>query len=357
MKKLSSLAVITALLIGSMVLIGCPTDSNKIEDEPVSLIGKVVINEVYSFGDQGTLETLDWFELYNKSDEELDLGGLLMWDSGGSARAWTFPTGKKIGPLSRLVIVCDGEGLLGDPLNHPAFGFSKGPDEYVVLAYPDLTEIDRVKLPSMNNTESYGRVTDGADAWQVFQHHTRGEPNTGPAREGITNTTGIWINEVYTDNTTGITYAGKDDEDFIELYNSNDQPVDISGWILFEDNPSTGNVFTILPGTIVPANGYLVFNVRNRYDPNRNPPGDGSMPWFGLGVGGDWVFLHKPPVTQEGDWWSSGELVDVMEIPGLSLRGQGYTYGRDEDGSLDLTWFEVGSPGESNNGKEKLIIP
>lgn len=54
---------------------------------------------------------------------------------------------------------------------------------------------------------------------------------------------------------------GDDDREFIELYNPNNFPVDISGWSLESGDQLTGDNnpdFVFPEGTVIPANGYLV---------------------------------------------------------------------------------------------------
>ena len=306
-------------------------------------IGKIVINEVYTFSDQSSIEDLDWIELYNTTDSEISLGGLLLWESGGSEEAWTIPANTKIAAKSRLLIECDKYNLHNDPVNYPAWGLSKGPDEHIVLATPDFLEIDRIACPSLNRNESYGRKTDGAAQWQIFVQYTKGTPNTGEARPEHINTTGLYINEVYHDNSALTDLVNPDWDpsvDFIELYNSTNAAIDISGWEIYDDTDDDSKKYVIPSGTIVPAKGYKVYDV---FKENTNGP------TFGLGVGGDWVYIYKP---------GKSELIDVMEIPGFGkesgLRGKGYTYGRLTDGSANLTIFKQASKGKSNNNKEIL---
>lgn len=309
----------------------------------VSYIGKIVINEAYTFSDQSAIEDLDWIELYNTTDSEISLGGLLLWESGGSAEAWTIPANIKIAAKSRLLIECDKYKLHDDPVQYPAWGLSKGPDEYIVLGNTDFSKIDSIACPSLSRNESYGRKTDGAAQWQIFVQHTKGTVNTGDARPEHINTTGIYINEVYHDNSTKTDIVSADwnpSVDFIELYNSTNAAIDISGWEIYDDTDDDSKKFVIPSGTIIPAKGYKVYDV---FKENTNGP------TFGLGVSGDWVYIYKP---------GKSELIDVLQIPGFGkesgLRDKGYTYGRLTDGSANLTIFKQASKGKSNNNKEIL---
>ena len=147
------------------------------------LAGQLFINEVYTFSDQSSIDDLDFIELYNAGSNTIDLSGLKMWESGGQEEAWTFPEGKKIAAGERLVIECDKEGYYNDPTNYPAWGLSKGPDEYIVLADADLNIIDEVHCPSLKQHESYGRLSDGSDQWVIFAQYSRGTANGGEQRQ------------------------------------------------------------------------------------------------------------------------------------------------------------------------------
>lgn len=318
-------------------------EEDKGEDNSTSLpaselIGKVVINEVYTYGDQSTVDQLDWIELYNTSQEEIDLSGIKVWEAGGREKFWPIPAGAKIPAGGRYIIESDKDLLYNDTENYPSWGLSKGPDEYVVIADSDFNHIDSIALPSLMEFESYGRVSDGAQEWQIFEQHTFNAPNEGQARQEHTNTVGVWVNEVYHDNTTDFTAAGWDASvDFIEFYNSTDATIDMSGWVVVEDS---GDSYTFPQGTEITAGGFLTVDVYK---------GNESGPAFGLGASGDWVSLYKA---------GGLELVDQIEVVAFSkdsgLRDNGYTYGRTTDGGDELAILAVASKNSSNNGTQTV---
>jgi hypothetical protein len=55
-----------------------------------------------------------------------------------------------------------------------------------------------------------------------------------------------------------LAHTDEPDLDFIELYNHNNQPADISGCYLSDDRNT--NKFTIPPNTILPPRGFVSFN-------------------------------------------------------------------------------------------------
>ena len=323
----------------AMTAVSCVKDESQYFR--ITDVSGVVINEVYTFSNQSEADDLDWIELYNTTDQDIDLEGVLMWESGGSEEAWAFPKGAIIKAKSHFVVDSDKYGLLNDPINHPAWGLSKGPDEIIVLANNDMRIIDEKALPSLNEGETYGRITDGSADWQVFQTGTKGKKNEGPARPEFVNTLGLYINEVYHDNSDVYFATGWDSSvDFIELYNATDADIDISGFEIYDDTQADDKKYVVPAGTVVPAKGFLTYDVYKE-----NPAG----PAFGLGASGDWVFIFKP---------GKSELVDQIEVPAFGkdsgLRDMGYTFGRKPDGSENLVIFTQATKNASNNNAPVL---
>lgn len=295
------------------------------------LKGNLVINEVYTFSDQSSVDDLDYIELYNKSDRELDLSGLKLWESGGREEAWSFPQGKRIAARGLLVIECDKEGFHGDAVNYPAWGLSKGPDEYIVIADAEMEVIDSIACPSLKQNESYGRVTNGANTWQIFAQYTRNADNAGAARQPITNTIGLYVNEVFTNNQDNQSLSWDDSRDFIELYNASDVTIDLSGFSINDDALDPAKKYVFPEGSTIAAKGFLTLDV---YKKNSNGP------VFGLGKGGDWVFVYD----------GSGTLIAEMETPAFE-DDEVYSVGRKTDGGSEIVVFTEVSKNSSNNGK------
>ncbi len=68
---------------------------------------------------------------------------------------------------------------------------------------------------------------------------------------------GVVINELLASNATGTVDSAGDHDDWVELYNTNGSPVDISGFYI-TDNPANINKWQFPAGTLLPANGYLI---------------------------------------------------------------------------------------------------
>lgn len=129
----------------------------------------ILLNELYS---RGTTEDPDWVEIYNASSSEIDISGYKIYDPAGQAGTKPkkeFPTGSVVPAMGWLVIVVDTDDESG-------FGLSSGGDE-VWLENGEGTVIDYIAIPAMETTQSYGRLPDGADNWQLLNTITKGAAN------------------------------------------------------------------------------------------------------------------------------------------------------------------------------------
>ncbi len=66
----------------------------------------------------------------------------------------------------------------------------------------------------------------------------------------------VIINEILAENQTGLLDEDKDPEDWIELYNGGEQPVNLEGWSLSVDREDEGQ--WVFPSVNLPARGYLL---------------------------------------------------------------------------------------------------
>lgn len=204
----------------------------------------------------------DWVELYNAGEAAVDLGGMYLSDNPGEPRLWPIPGGTVIPAGGFLLIWCDEEPLEG-PL-HAGFKLSVG-GEGVALFDTDSNGnvlIDHLGYPTLAGDVAYGRYPDGGAATELLTHATPGMPNdnSGGAPVEPGPTPALFINEWMADNDG--TIEDPDDpgafEDWFELYNAEDFPIDLGGMHL-TDNLADPTKFEIPAGVIIPAHGYLLF--------------------------------------------------------------------------------------------------
>jgi hypothetical protein len=133
-------------------------------DETVITESSILINEAYSRGVEGDP---DWVELYNSSDEAIDISSYKIYDNPAKTPK-SFPAGSIIQPKGFFVIVVDaGEN---------GFGLSSGGD--MIYLKNDLDEvIDNIELPALPIGLSYSRIPDGSDTW-ALANLTKGAANS-----------------------------------------------------------------------------------------------------------------------------------------------------------------------------------
>ncbi len=115
----------------------------------------------------------DWIELYNGSNEAVDLTGYTLSDDGAT---WTFP--QSIVPPKGYLIVwaSDKNKVAKDGQLHVNFKLSSS-GEKIVLKTPDGAVLDSVSFGSLGDDESYGRNTDGGTEFFTFSKSTPNAAN------------------------------------------------------------------------------------------------------------------------------------------------------------------------------------
>jgi len=140
----------------------------------------IVINEIFS---RGVAADPDWIELYNSSDNAVDISGYKIYDSGGqsgSKAKMTIPASTTIASKGYYVIVVD-DAASANP-SGSNFGLSSAGEE-VWLESSAGYVIDDVIFPDMtaSSTISYGRKPDGSSTWEILTTVTKNGPNSATA--------------------------------------------------------------------------------------------------------------------------------------------------------------------------------
>ena len=136
--------------------------------------------------------------------------------------------------------------------------------------------------------------------------------------------TSVLLNEI-TAHTDSGNPAPFDSNDQIELYNTTDAPVDLTGWFLSDDLEQP-HKWAVPSGTIIQAMGFLVFD-EDDFHPGRTAG-------FGLGKSGEQVVLSAP-----------GRVADAVRFKGQE---NGVSWGRYPDGVDDwrTTLLTPGAPNQ-----------
>jgi hypothetical protein len=162
--------IIPTCFILLIILFSC----EKTKDQPV---GDVVINEVMPINSSTAAdqngEYDDWIELYNITDESIDISGYYLSDKTSNILKWQIPAGTTITGNGYLIIWADEDstqvGL------HSNFKLSSE-GEVVVLSKSDGSILDEIIFPAQTLELSYSRFPNGSGNFK-WQNATFGKTN------------------------------------------------------------------------------------------------------------------------------------------------------------------------------------
>ncbi len=149
---------------------------------PTEVLENVFINELMAanglvkdeFG-----EPEDWVEIYNGSDELINLEGLYLTDDASDFKKWKIGGTKLIPPGGFGLLWLDGDEEQGG-LHAPFKLSSEG--EFLALSQElngQLHVLDAFEFPEIPFNVSYGRLEDGLAEWVFFGEISPGESNNG----------------------------------------------------------------------------------------------------------------------------------------------------------------------------------
>jgi len=199
----------------------------------------LVINEVMADAMTGLRdeddELSDWVEIYNTTNAAVSLDNYALSDNEGRPLKWRFPKGATIPAKGYYVVFCSGKDKIDSVSGVPHTNFRISAEkETILLADSQGHVVDRVMIDNLAEDCSYGRNDSGT--LQVFQTATPGLPNNiqGFHQMDVNmraiNKTGVYISEVLASNDSIATYPSAKYTDWIELYNSGSEIVDLSGY-------------------------------------------------------------------------------------------------------------------------------
>ncbi len=228
--------------------------------------GSLVINEVMADPLTGLRdeddELSDWVEIYNTTGSAVSLENYALSDNEGKPLKWRFPKGAVIPGNGYYVVFCSGKDKVEQATGVPHTNFRISAEkETIILADSRGHVVDRVMIDNLPEDCSFGR--NDAGSMQVFQTATPGLPNNQQGFNQMDtnlralNPSGVYISEVLASNDAISTYPTAGNEDWIEIYNSSMQTVDLSGYGL-SDRLTRGRKWQFPQGTLIDAGEYKV---------------------------------------------------------------------------------------------------
>lgn len=252
-RRLGSILISAALMvILAVFLINLKEGSSRAPADAVALSEIMISNKGSVPDNLGGYP--DYIELHNGSSERADISGYGLSDSLLEGAKYVFPAGTVLEPGAYVVVWCGGEA---EDDMHAPFKLSAG--EEAVLFDASGRPLDTAVL---NSVDSGMVLRREGDTW-IQAKPCPGYPKT---EEGMaeyeaslkeTEDMGLYINEFMASNATTICDSFGSYSDWIELYNSTDTDMDISGFGI-SDNLSQPMKYRFPDGTKIAARGYLV---------------------------------------------------------------------------------------------------
>lgn len=249
--------------------------SDKIDGSPgkpepfnTDALASVVINEFLAHTD---VPLEDFVELYNHSNQAVDISGAYLSDSGETNK-FRIPDGTTI----------PARGFVSFNQTQLGFSLSSGGERIFLVNAAQTRVIDAIDFGPQANGVSSGRSPDGSPVISILSTLTPGAANSTIKLADVV------INEIMYSP-----ISGDSDDEFIELYNRSGAAVNVSGWRIAD-----GVSLTFPEGTIIPAGGFLVV-ANNATNLLANYPNLNSTNTIGnyggtLGNGGERITLSFP---------------------------------------------------------------
>ncbi len=303
-----------------------PTHKSFNENSPISGIH---INEFMASNTSSTdsnPESSDWIELYNANDFPVDIGGLYLTDTIGDPGKFRIPSHSPelttLPPEGFFVLYADDMKELG--LNHTNFKLSRKGEAIFLFHYDELTILDSVTYSEQYKNSASGCILESGDWWVIPP--TPGESNVVP------DVSDLVINEVMGNNKTIYEDEYNEYDDWIELYNSGDEPLDVGGLYLSDSlaDPTVFRISSEYPdSTTIPPGSYLILW------------GDNSTEQGILHLG----FKISKTGETIGVFDYTEELIDSIYYPFISPN---LSWGRIVDGDANWTSFQSPTPMMAN---------
>ena len=118
----------------------------------------------------------DWIELYNGTDNILNIGNMYLTDNPDSFTKWRIPEGVSIPANGYLLFYADNDTIQGE--RHTGFKLNADLGIILLINRDGTTIIDSVSYCCQERDMSYGRYPDGAQSWYLNAEPTPNKPNT-----------------------------------------------------------------------------------------------------------------------------------------------------------------------------------
>ncbi|MCP5515803.1 MAG: lamin tail domain-containing protein [Verrucomicrobiales bacterium] len=241
----------------------------------------------------------DWFELHNRGEQPVALGGLFLTDDFTDRTKSPIPPLSFIGARGNAFVKFIADGDAGAGANHAGFSLKKGGEALGVFSAGGAL-IDAVSFGNQTTGVSQGRFPDGAVSILDFSD------TASPGGSNHLPLATVVINEV-------LSHTDPPFEDAIEVFNPTASSVAISGWYL-SNSPMELRKYRIPDETVIAAGGFAVF-----YEAQFNGP-DAGAPFNFNSAHGDRAILSQAA--------ADGELTGFRSEVSFGAAANGISFGR-----------------------------
>lgn len=291
-----------------------------------------VINEVLARNQSLSVagQFVDFVELRNPAATSYDLGGMSLSVDSPRPGRWVFPPNTLLAAGGHLLIRCDSTSPVSTNAGSFNLGDSLKGDSGGVYLFNAAGQL-------VNSIEYGFQVQDlsiglSGGQWQLLSMPTPGTANATPAILGAN--TALRLNEWMPDPLAG--------DDWFELYNTTNRPVDLST-ISLSDDPSLAGLgkFRPAPLSFIAANGFVKWEADANAGQGRNHVN------FGLDRQGDTALIYAV----------NGSAYALVDAVGFGGQTTGVSEGRLPDGATAIVPFPgSATPGESNYRRLQTVV-
>ena len=164
--------------------------------------------------------------------------------------------------------------------------------------------------------------------------------NPDGSTDGQTDTQGVYITEIMSSNSTGLTDSDGEYSDWIELYNASSSRVNLSGYYL-SDNEQRPQKFELPAYTMEPGS-YLVIFASGKNKTKNNEIHTN----FAISSQGEVITLLKP----------DGAYASRVDVPQAASKDISYGIVLDGADAGKFMWFASPTPGAANAGSHAESI-
>jgi len=244
-----NLIIKIATIVGVLILTAAAViyffrEENQVKTVTDEGTSGVIINEVMTSNsgflpdEQG--EFPDWIELYNPTNDDINLYGFGLSDDEAEPIKYALPE-ITIGAKEFLVVFASGKGVsaMEAPFQHTNFRLSSKGDT-IIFSNRSGQALDRIDLEPIPTNVSVGRVVSDPETLERFENPTPGFANTEQgfadykASKQVENPELI-ITEVMTSNQTMFKDNTGEYSDWIEIFNAGEGAIQLSDYYISDD--------------------------------------------------------------------------------------------------------------------------